>query len=999
MACRGLSFLAASHARAAESQALSAPAKPDRWISLNEDAYSGGGENIVIRALNYTGYYENDFQYAQYYHLYEYPKRRPEVQVRPFTRLLLGENLANSIAPILMAMAARNGPELCWLAIHRIRQFQEQGFLYPLDEWIGRDLDGDGFVSNAEATWEGWTMIPDPVKAVCTIDGHIWAVPGEAYPQARILLYRRDLFEEAGLDPNRGPDSWEEFLEYARALTDPNLKVAGARFDRGRRGFFLQPAAWMWYPWFWGAGGNLVEQIRHCPRCAEEHAWTKEETEFLCPRDGRPVIFDEHGERLETRWRACFADYEAAERSLRLTQRMVFEKFVKHPLSKKSIVLDAAQIQKGEAVDPDTGERFAFAPGDVIEGVARIWGQEENTNMVELLRNGEVAMLFSYPQQMADFNLRDDQLGVAPIPPEKPGMPAVTCGGWSYYAMASPEAAPMLEDPKARDVVFDLIAGPFRYRNEMARIIAEAGMHRYLTPAQLRDAGLTDYLESLPDWWVRNFDAAIANQRCEPFQRNASSVQHQVFTNYIFARITIDPNLDIPKVLREAQAAANNKHLNEAADPRLAAFRPYGAALVLVFFGLFAWLLVAYVRGASQRYRLDASNFGSGRVLRYKIVAPLILLAPALLSIVLWAYIPLARGSAMAFMDYKMIGESRWIGLDNFLKALLDDEFWIFVRNTIVYVGLALGMGFAAPIILALLLNEVPLGKYLFRTIFYLPHVMSGLVVMLLWKMFYAPTDPGLLNQAFTSLNRLPLPLALLVKWTVFAIAACALGLAAASLRGAREREGFTNMVVFGLAAVVWGMALTVAWRQYQHFAAAAPHAPGALWSMGKGLAVWLATPFDVTPQKWLVDPKLAMGCVIAPGVWGGMGSAALIYLAALKSVPDDLYEAAEIDGAGMRRKLWNVTLPTLKPLIVINFVGATIGAFHAMGNILVMTGGGPANATMTLGLAIWYQAFTYLNFGYATAMAWILGTLLIGFTVYQLRILREVEFRRAGEN
>lgn len=91
------------------------------------------------------------------------------------------------------------------------------------------------------------------------------------------------------------------------------------------------------------------------------------------------------------------------------------------------------------------------------------------------------------------------------------------------------------------------------------------------------------------------------------------------------------------------------------------------------------------------------------------------------------------------------------------------------------------------------------------------------------------------------------------------------------------------------------------------------------------------------------------------------------------------------------------VTLRYLRPLLIINLVGAVIGAFQASQNILILTGGGPNFKTQTFALEIFMQAFVFMKFGYATALAWIMGALLIGFTVWQLRILRQVEFRRAN--
>ena len=139
------------------------------------------------------------------------------------------------------------------------------------------------------------------------------------------------------------------------------------------------------------------------------------------------------------------------------------------------------------------------------------------------------------------------------------------------------------------------------------------------------------------------------------------------------------------------------------------------------------------------------------------------------------------------------------------------------------------------------------------------------------------------------------------------------------------------------------------------------------------------------------------MYCVILPTVWAGMGPGCLIYLAALKTIPEEIYEAADIDGAGFLGKVWHITVPSIKVLILINFIGAVVNAFRVSGYILAMTGGGPEGATEVLALKIFFDAFVYLRFGVATATAWILGAMLIGFTVFQLRRLSRVEFRTAG--
>ncbi|MFN8140667.1 MAG: extracellular solute-binding protein [Fimbriimonadales bacterium] len=145
--------------------------------------------------------------------------------------------------------------------------------------------------------------------------------------------------------------------------------------------------------------------------------------------------------------------------------------------------------------------------------------------------------------------------------------------------------------------------------------------------------------------------------------------------------------------------------------------------------------------------------------------------------------------------------------------------------------------------------------------------------------------------------------------------------------------------------------------------------------------------------HDWLGDPSLAMLAVVLPGIWAGAGPGSILYLAALKNVPDDRYEAADLDGATWIQKIRAITYPALKPLILINLLGAFVGGFKAMENIFVLTAGGPAYGTHTLALEVWQNAFMFLRFGYATAAAWVMGSILIGFTALQIRKLLEYRF------
>jgi multiple sugar transport system permease protein len=163
-----------------------------------------------------------------------------------------------------------------------------------------------------------------------------------------------------------------------------------------------------------------------------------------------------------------------------------------------------------------------------------------------------------------------------------------------------------------------------------------------------------------------------------------------------------------------------------------------------------------------------------------------------------------------------------------------------------------------------------------------------------------------------------------------------------------------------------------------------------------EGLLNQVIALFGFEPLRWLGDKSTAMISIMLPQAWAGMGVGCLIYLAALKTVPDDLYESVAIDGGGFFHRIRYVALPIIKPLILIQLIFALIAAFQAADTVLVMTAGGPDNATMVVGLEIFFNAYLYQRFGVATSMAWILGFILMGFTVFQMRRLSKLTFTTA---
>jgi multiple sugar transport system permease protein len=147
-----------------------------------------------------------------------------------------------------------------------------------------------------------------------------------------------------------------------------------------------------------------------------------------------------------------------------------------------------------------------------------------------------------------------------------------------------------------------------------------------------------------------------------------------------------------------------------------------------------------------------------------------------------------------------------------------------------------------------------------------------------------------------------------------------------------------------------------------------------------------------IGPIPWLVEPRWAMVSLCIVSVWRGVPFATVILLAAMQGVPETVYEAARIDGAGGIRQFLFITVPLIRGSI--SFVGviSIIHAFQAFDMVYVLNGanGGPETATYVLGIMLFQHAFSFLEFGYASALAWVMFAILLVLTVLQLRLTRQ---------
>jgi multiple sugar transport system permease protein len=146
-----------------------------------------------------------------------------------------------------------------------------------------------------------------------------------------------------------------------------------------------------------------------------------------------------------------------------------------------------------------------------------------------------------------------------------------------------------------------------------------------------------------------------------------------------------------------------------------------------------------------------------------------------------------------------------------------------------------------------------------------------------------------------------------------------------------------------------------------------------------------------IGPVPWLVDPTWAMVSLCLVRIWQSVPFATVILLAAMQGVPEDLYEAAKIDGAGEIRRFFSITLPLIRSASSFVVVVSIINSFQAFDLVYVLTGGhgGPESATYVFGIMLFQNAFAFTDVGYASALAWVMFAILLVITVLQLRFSR----------
>ena len=279
-----------------------------------------------------------------------------------------------------------------------------------------------------------------------------------------------------------------------------------------------------------------------------------------------------------------------------------------------------------------------------------------------------------------------------------------------------------------------------------------------------------------------------------------------------------------------------------------------------------------------------------------------IFLAPALLVLGIFFFLPVIAALAMSLTDFDLYAlgnfdNLRFIGLRNYGQLLSDPLFWKSLGNTFYFVVLGVPLSIGASLGAALLVNS-KLARFRngFRTIYFAPVVTTLVAVAVVWRYIF------------------------------------------------HTRYGFLNYAL-GLAGI--------------------------------------------DPIDWMGDPNWAMVAIVVLAVWKNFGYNMIILLAALQSIPADLYEAARIDGASRWQLFRHVTLPGLAPVLTLVSILTMTGYFQLFAEPYVMTQGGPLHSTMSVLYFMYEEGFRWWSLGRASAVAFLLFLLMFAVTLLQLRVAR----------
>ncbi|MGD0089797.1 MAG: extracellular solute-binding protein, partial [Planctomycetota bacterium] len=291
-----------------------------------------GGEQRVYALQVYDLPAPGTIEYAPFQAMLE---DHPQIRYTRQSQLLLKGLERGSL---LMSIAGGTAPDILRPYEHENKSWIRQGFLEKLDQYIYRDVDGDGRYTEGvdEVIWKPFLYMPREVRDLILEDGHIYLVP--RFQWFQFFMYRKDIFRENGLDPDKRIETFEEFDRVCKILTDPKAKITGAKRARGRYGIGIYPNGWIWQGWLYGYGGQCMKWLKTCPKCGTETEFPQDETAWACGKCGADL------RQVRAKERAAF-NSQAGYNALKLWQDQIWAPFTKCLACGEPATLGDAQAQ------------------------------------------------------------------------------------------------------------------------------------------------------------------------------------------------------------------------------------------------------------------------------------------------------------------------------------------------------------------------------------------------------------------------------------------------------------------------------------------------------------------------------------------------------------------------------------------------------------------------------------------------------------------------------
>jgi len=314
---------------------------------------------------------------------------------------------------------------------------------------------------------------------------------------------------------------------------------------------------------------------------------------------------------------------------------------------------------------------------------------------------------------------------------------------------------------------------------------------------------------------------------------------------------------------------------------------------------------------------------------RQEALTAYLFIAPYLIVTVVFTLGVLIFAFYISFTSFDLFTSPRWVWFDNYLKAVAPGgDFIRSLVNVLWYVMIVVPFQTALALVLATIINVKVRGSQFFRTVFYAPSVTSSVVITMIFWWLYLKT--GYLNFGLTKL------------WGLF-------GAEWTSVEWLNNPRG-----LFQLVAMAFGGDI-----------------PSNLWFLRGPSVTWMAIMF----QNIFTTAPTFM----------------IMFLAALQEIPPTLYEAAAIDGANRRQQFWRITIPMLRPVLLLVVVLGTIGTWQIFDQVKILTAGGPLDTTLVPVYLIYAEALGTKGpsqMGYAAAMAFLLAIIIFTFTLIQRRYI-----------